>query len=137
MGHRDRRSSISNITSSIRRKIMSETTVIFQFDGLQILGVQGAQVFLTGECIDDQHSQPCVIVLDRDYLVDLLNLWLDRKAAYSAAYKGEFCGVGYFDADKFIERPESNRAWLWDEQEKRMAVRTFVVERMTVQIEHG
>jgi hypothetical protein len=63
--------------------------------------------FLTGECIDDQHSQPCVIVVDRDYLVDLLNLWLDRKAAYSAAYKGEFCGVGYFYADNFSSAPKA------------------------------
>lgn len=85
---------------------MNETEFVsFDFYGIEILGVIGDEIVITGN--SNYYDNKCIIYIDRKLYSETFDKYLDRKAEFCKRY-GHFCGVSSITSEDFTKIGFSN-----------------------------
>jgi hypothetical protein len=135
-----------------------EEHISFDFDRLRMFGVIESTVFIHGEITSytdqNDNTEPCVLVMRRSLFMKALKTWLDQKRHHASAWKHLGAGVGLAGVGDVMvsiraERPESQRFFYClsdgevdlmmreDSEADTPVLRTFEVDGLTVDMEHG
>lgn len=131
---------------SITKEI--KTSISFNIDDLSILSTVDEDVYVRGLDFDNDVVNECVLIIDRELFIDLINGWLDAKKTYYDQYK-QFCGVGSvnitecFEVDKVKILSSNQTEFLQnfkkDENSelKYIYVNSYRVEKAIIDMERG
>lgn len=109
------------------------TTIIINPDDHHILSATAEEVILRGEL--DWVDGPCILRVSRVTYFAAMTDWLDHKAEYARGWKGEFCGVGGISFEGTLAK--GKKAWLRDDDDNPVNVKTYTATEFFVDMEHG
>lgn len=118
---------------------MKKTISISQFE---VLAVFGDDVHLKGHFVDDCNPEECVLLINRDLYINLINSFLDDKKEICEA-NGHFCGLEFIYSDDWTDTKSTDNVLVdiieEDDDFKPIydKVRIIRINTFVTEIEHG
>lgn len=112
----------------MRSKTMSDRTISFSFDEVNIISATMDDVVLQGTT--DYYNEPCIIYMNRAMFHNAIDEWLNQKQSYYERYS-YYCGAG----NVIIKHKDlKKKAYLHTVDKK---VDTHRAISFTIDMEHG
>jgi hypothetical protein len=124
----------------VLKQYWAEHAVVWVDDGnhMEILSATDRDVMLRAQAAvsgPDGDSEDCVLRMSRASFHEVIDAWLDHKAAYNKRWNGEFCGVGPIHFECTTD-PEGS-FYLSNDKGEPQPCRSFNAQKFDVDMEHG